>query len=362
MSNESKNDDTTAATKPSTHIPMMKPFRHMLRTIAKEQNLELVTKSHGWINIFRSKELDVDCVLYGTSFPLNGQSCSKLAADKTATSMILDLHDVPHVPHFLATNPHMIYSGFENSGRALAGTWPSLISMLHKYSILVLKPKEGSMGRSTYKVHNQLEMEQAWMDLLAKRRDFCISPFVYIENEYRCIFLDNEMYICFRKNVPCVVGDGSSTVATLIAAYEQVVHKKMTLTAEVQSKLDSVLKKDETLFLDWCHNLSRGSRADKVVSEDLHIALKSLGSKTMKALGLRFASVDIVRLKETEASSSDAALIAIPENRLLVLEVNGSVSVGGYVTQHPEDFDTAQEMFSQAVKIFFEENGQKTRT
>ena len=109
---EEKSNDTTEATKPSTHIPMMKPFRHMLRSIATEHSLELITKSHGWINIFRSKELKVDCVLYGTSFPLNGQSCSKLAADKVATTIILDLHDVPHIPHYLATNPNMIYSGF----------------------------------------------------------------------------------------------------------------------------------------------------------------------------------------------------------------------------------------------------------
>ena len=91
---------------------MMQPFRHMLRFIAKEQNLELVTKSHGWINIFRSKELDADCVLYGTSFPLNGQSCAKLAADKTATSTILQLHNIPHVPHYLGKKVKKFYEIF----------------------------------------------------------------------------------------------------------------------------------------------------------------------------------------------------------------------------------------------------------
>ena len=350
---------TTAATKPSCHIPMMKPFRHMLKSIAKEHQLELITKSHGWINIFRDTRSNHDCVLYGTAFPLNGQSSSRLAADKTATSIILDLHNVPHIPHLLATNPHMIYSGFKNSNRAIVGTWPGLIAMLEKYSIVVLKPKSGSMGRSTYKVENQLQLEQAWMVLLEKARDFCISPFVEIEHEYRCIFLDDEMHICFRKNVPCVVGDGTSSVAKLISNYEQIVHKKMTLSNEIQSKLNQILLKDEKLVLDWCHNLSRGSRADKVISKELYTQLKELGGRTMKALGLRFSSVDIVKLKET-ATSKDSNFV-IPENRLLVLEVNGSVSVGGYVTQHPEDFEMAQKMFSNAVHLFFEEQKLRER-
>ena len=352
---EEKSNDTTEATKPSTHIPMMKPFRHMLQSIATEHSLELITKSHGWINIFRSKELKVDCVLYGTSFPLNGQSCSKLAADKVATTIILDLHDVPHIPHYLATNPNMIYSGFKNSNRAIAGTWPKLIKTLEKHGILVLKPKEGSMGRSTYKVHNQLELEQAWMDLLAKRRDFCISPFVEIENEYRCIFLDDEMHICFRKNVPCVTGDGVSTVAKLISEYEKIVHKKMKLSKAVQEMLDVVLEQDHQMMLDWCHNLSRGSKADKVISDELCVQLKELGQRTMKALGLRFASVDIVRLKESASSDH----FVIPKDRLLVLEVNGSVSVGGYVTQHPEDFEKGRSMFSKAVDLYFQEERER---
>ena len=340
-------------TTPSTHIPMMKPFRHMLQSIATEHSLELITKSHGWINIFRSAEADIDCVLYGTSFPLNGQSCAKLAADKTATSIILDLHQVPHIPHYLGTNPNMIYSGFKNSSRAVAGTWPHLMEMLQQHHVLVLKPKEGSMGRSTYKVHNQLELEQAWMELLAKRRDFCLSPFVDIEKEYRCIFLDDTMHICFRKNVPCITGDGASTVATLIAAYERIVCKKMTLSKAVQAQLNVVLDNDAVLVLDWCHNLSRGSRADKVISKELYAELKALGARTMQALGLRFSSVDIVQLKEGATSASSE--FVIPDNRLLVLEVNGSVSVGGYVTQHPEDFEIGQQMFSKAVGLFFQE-------
>ena len=356
---QQKTQDTTSATKPSTHIPMMKPFRHMLQSIAAEHSLELITKSHGWLNIFRSTTLNIDCVLYGTSFPLNGQSCAKLAADKTATTIILDLHNVPHVPHYLATNPNMIYSGFKNSNRAINGTWPHLIQTLAQHQVLVFKPKEGSMGRSTYKVHNQLEMEQAWMELLAKRRDFCISPFVDIEHEYRCIFLDNDMHICFRKNVPCVTGDGVSSVAKLIAEYEQIVHKKMTLSKEVQAQLEVVLAVDHVLMLDWCHNLSRGSRADKIISDELRVDLHKLGLQTMKALGLRFASVDIVKLTATAVSRSKD--FVIPDNRLLVLEVNGSVSVGGYVTQHPEDFEIGRQMFSNAVGLFFAEQAQRQK-
>jgi glutathione synthase/RimK-type ligase-like ATP-grasp enzyme len=252
----------------------------------------------------------------------------------------------------------MIYSGFKNSNRAMAGTWPALIAMLNTHKIMVLKPKEGSMGRSTYKVQNQLELEQAWMDLLSKRRDFCMSPYVEIENEYRCIFLDQEMHICFRKNIPQIVGDGSSTVAKLVSNYEKVVHKKITLSMVVQAQLDNVLMKGERLLLDWCHNLSRGSRADKVVPRDLRELLLQLGRRAMRGLGLRFASVDIVRLVEGSTSTAKEEYV-IPEDRLMVLEVNGSVSVGGYVTQNPGDFEVGQAMFSKAVSLYFDDVRQR---
>ena len=109
------------------------------------------------------------------------------------------------------------------------------------------------------------------------------------------------------------------------------------------------------MMLDWSHNLSRGSKADKVISDELCVQLKELGQRTMKALGLRFASVDIVRLKESASSDH----FVIPKDRLLVLEVNGSVSVGGYVTQHPEDFEKGRSMFSKAVDLYFQEERER---
>ena len=43
----------------------------------------------------------------------------------------------------------------------------------------------------------------------------------------------------------------------------------------------------------------------------------------------------------------------------MVLEVNGSVSVGGYVTQNPDEFEVGQTMFAKAVSLYFDDIRQR---
>ena len=45
----------------------------------------------------------------------------------------------------------------------------------------------------------------------------------------------------------------------------------------------------------------------------------------------------------------------------MVLEVNGSVSVGGYVTQNPDEFEVGQTMFANAVRLYFDDIRQRNK-
>lgn len=132
--------------------------------------------------------------------------------------------------------------------------------------------------------------------------------------------------------------------------------EKMQLTNEVKNQLDVVLENGKTIQLDWCHNLSRGSNADTNVSKELQTQLYKLAKKTMKTIGLRFASVDIVKLKE---GSTAANHFHVPSNRLLVLEVNSNVCVSNYITQHPEEVKKAIAMYSEAVGLYFQDVKQR---
>ena len=173
--------------------------------------------------------------VYGSSLPLNGQSASLTCSDKAAAATIMEGAHIPHVPHRLGTSPMSTYSGFNSTARAAKGTFRWLCDMLHDHletGGLVLKPKDGSQGSDTFRVRNQLELEQAWLKLLGSgvasgggRRDFVACPFFDLVAEWRCVFLDGEMRLCFRKTPARVVGDGESTLASLIAAYERDVLK-----------------------------------------------------------------------------------------------------------------------------------------
>ncbi len=318
--------------------------------------------------------------VYGSSLPLNGQSSSKTCSDKAAAAIALSRAHIPAVPHHLATSPISQYSGFKASARAMRGTFPWLMELLRDNAPhgLVLKPKSGSQGSDTFRVRNQLELEQAWIKLLSNNsRDFVACPFLHLVSEWRCIFLDGTMRLCFQKTPAQVVGDGKQTLAELVRDYERDVIKggKVRIgdwaaggsggskVRRSNASLSRVVGEGELVQLDWCHNLSRGARADKNVPDAVRARLESLGLCTMRALSLQFASVDICAVSNNLAnndfdddsnrdgngsSGNDSSNVD-----MLVLEVNSNVNTNGYLTQNPEDWNLVRDIYKDAVLSHF---------
>ena len=404
----------------------------MLIQIAEEYGLTHTTESMGWIQIlqvpaqrdrarqflvhlgssaFVSSYLEalyrksgptnaeisfLPLYVYGSSLPLNGQSSSMVCSDKAAAATAMARSQIPHIPHRLGTSPMSTYSGFNISQRAAQGTFLWLVDMLKENEPhgLVLKPKDGSQGQDTFRVRNQLELEQAWMKLLAdgSRRDFVACPFYSLISEWRCIFLDGEMRLCFQKTPASVVGNGEHTLAQLIAQYEKDVLKGARVlklggwaaggsggscVKNDHASLSRVIPKGQTVHLDWCHNLSRGAQADKNINKKLRSQLEVIGSRTMRALSLRFASIDICAVSkkpktledesvknENESKVDDSCVGGIAaddaeinnaeeEMDLLVMEANSNVNTKWYLTQHPEDWELVKGIYRDAILCHF---------
>jgi ribosomal protein S6--L-glutamate ligase len=89
----------------------------------------------------------------------------------------------------------------------------------------------------------------------------------------------------------------------------------------------------------WQHNLGLGATATIETNEKLKAKLVPLAKKTMTALTLEFASVDIVS----------------SEQGLKVLEVNSGVMMEHFSQESAENYQLAKNIYREAVLKMFSE-------
>lgn len=269
-------------------------YSQILHAVCAEQQIALTELSDGWIKL--ATRGDVRHFIVGYNLGLNDAASSALASSKVDTYHILSNAGVPAVLHQIFYSPDN-HEHFAKGRNSLA----NVVDFLRKHhNSIVLKPNGGTTGQHIYHVTSEDQIKPALQQIFSPNywHDTCyagaMSPYHEIQHEYRIIMLDGEPKFIYQKS----------------------------LTPES----------------DWKFNLSQGAVAEKVTDEGLRANLTSLAKATMRALALRFASVDVIQTKA---------------NELFVLEVNSGVSVNGYLGQHPEDFAEFKAIFAEAMgKIF----------
>ncbi|GBG34146.1 Protein kinase, putative [Hondaea fermentalgiana] len=295
------NEDVAAAVKPA---PKGRPLVRILQQIVDECGMQMKTISNGWICIIEDENKQKRCVVTGCAFPLNSQSSANLALDKVSAAAVFTDAGVPHVPHTLVFGPTVQYT-MASKRRASEGTIAPLMKMLQEHtSGLVLKPKDGNSGRNVILAQTPLEVEAGWLQLLrGGARDFAICPFFHLDKEWRLMVLDQELYVCY-----CKLRHGT----------------------------------------EWRHNVSLGATTSVEVEKDLiDGSLLPLAKQAMSALGLRFASIDIVQLDLDKASDTEKTYAN--SSGFMVMEINSAVFVDGFLRQHPDSFPACLDMFRNAV-------------
>jgi glutathione synthase/RimK-type ligase-like ATP-grasp enzyme len=139
---------------------------------------------------------------------------------------------------------------------------------------LVIKPNEGTSGRSVFRVANAIELDAAVTEIFSSHLSLAISPYVEIADEIRVILLDDVPRVVYRKQ------RGS----------------------------------------DWRHNLEFGAQPVLLEQGDARDACVALAIRAARAIGIRFASVDIVRVGA----------------EWRVLEINSGVMMEMLGKHHPE--------------------------
>jgi glutathione synthase/RimK-type ligase-like ATP-grasp enzyme len=206
---------------------------------------------------------------FGYDIGLNSAIAHRLANDKSATSEVLALSGVPCVSHQLFLNPNLgarvVGPGWREAMRGLLAQNPHGV---------VVKPNEGTAGRSVFKAMTETELDHAVDAVFSMSAGLVISPYVEIEQEVRVVLLDGAPLVVYSKQRGA----------------------------------------------DWRHNLDLGAEPQLLEGGETRDACARMAAEAAHAIGITFASIDLVRV----------------DGAWKVLEINSGVMMEALGRLHPE--------------------------
>jgi glutathione synthase/RimK-type ligase-like ATP-grasp enzyme len=242
-------------------------FVQAIRRYCATHGIALEVRADGWLLAMRRGEQRR--FAFGYDIGLNSAIAHRLANDKSATAEVLALEGVPCIPHRLFLNPKL-------GEKVVEGAWrEAMLALLHDNPQgVVVKPNEGTSGRSVFRVTTETELDHAVGEAFSMSAGLVISPYVVIEDEVRVVLLDDVPLVVYSKQ------RGS----------------------------------------DWRHNLDAGAKPVLMQDGDLRAACAKLATDAANAIGITFASIDLVRV----------------DGDWRVLEINSGVMMETLAKLHPE--------------------------
>lgn len=266
----------------------------------------------------------------GNSLELNSASSFKIASDKFACFSVLASHDIPTIKYNMVFNP-LTRSGYENNDVQKA-----LLLFDNYGGEVVLKANDSCEGKDVFYIKSKEALKKKIIQEFEYNHDsVSVCPVYKIDYEYRCIFLDGEILLCYKKEKPYVIGNGKDTINNLI------------LETDIRQEdlydyidLSYVPPNGEKVEVSWKHNLSGGASPILDIDKDIEAKVNRLAIDAGNSIGIRFASVDIVH-----DTVSD---------EYLVMEINSSVCMSKFAEKLPEGLKIEKEIFENAIDRMFE--------
>ncbi|WP_063693036.1 ATP-grasp domain-containing protein [Bradyrhizobium stylosanthis] len=242
-------------------------FVQAIRRYCAGHDIAIDVRAGGWLIAMRRGE--TRRFAFGYDIGLNSAIAHRLANDKSATAEALTLADVPSIPHHLFLNPRL-------GPNVVGASWrEAMLGLLHDHPQgVVVKPNEGTSGRSVFKVTTEAELDHAVGEVFAMSTGLVISPYVAIEEEVRVVLLDGAPLVVYSKQRGA----------------------------------------------DWRHNLDAGAKPVLLEEGEVRTACVKLAIDAANAIGIVFASIDVVRV----------------DGGWRVLEINSGVMMEALSKLHPE--------------------------
>jgi glutathione synthase/RimK-type ligase-like ATP-grasp enzyme len=217
-------------------------FVEAVKRYCARHKIAVEVRSQGWLIVMqRSRQY----FALGYDVGLNSAIAHRIANDKGATADVLTLAGIACVPHTVFLNPKL------NAHIPPPGSRQAMLDLLRQHPEgIVVKPNEGTAGKSVFLVSTSPELERAAAEIFLSHLTLAISPYVEIEDEVRVVVIDELAPVVYSKR----------------------------------------------RVLDWRHNLDAGARPVLLEPGAAREACVAIAVKAAKAIGIRFASVDVIRV------------------------------------------------------------------
>ena len=229
---------------------------------------------------------------------------------------------------------------------------------------LAVKPLVGNHGRG---VSTSIDDEQALCDafaIAARRHSSVIVEQSIPGEDHRLLVIDGQLVAAARRRPAHVIGDGSATLEALIDRENAdprrgIGHENLLTQIEVDEQsrrlldqvgltLESVIAKDEIVYLKPTANLSTGGTATDV-TDDVHPEVRFAAERIARLVGLDIIGIDL--LAETLTRPLEAQSAA-------VVEVNAGP---GFRMHLSPTHGQGREVGEPVVDMLFPEAGSEAR-
>jgi glutathione synthase/RimK-type ligase-like ATP-grasp enzyme len=318
-------------------------FVDAVKRYCSEHGIEAEVRSQGWLIVMRPKpnsrpdsRAQQARYTFGYDVGLNSAIAHRIANDKSATADVLAMSRVPCVPHKLFLNPKL------NAPGSPQGSWQTMLKLLDEHPAgVVVKPNEGTSGKSVFLATDRPALELAVDRVFASFPSLAISPFVEIDDEVRVILIDETAAVVYRKDRPSVTGDGERSLLELALAAMPPARRSTVLPGLLadfaRTELDAIVPRGQRRLLNWRHNLDSGATPELLDEGETRQTCVALAVNAARAVGIRFASIDVV----------------LTDERWHVLEVNSGVMMESLSRLHPE---LVQATYNAALDKVFADN------
>ncbi|HEY6203675.1 MAG TPA: hypothetical protein VI056_11625 [Candidatus Limnocylindria bacterium] len=247
---------------------------------------------------------------------LNTLGAAAVALDKDATARVLK-----RLGYTVPTG-----RAFSDEGRRLARSIASAYAYAQRLGLpVLLKPNDSSSDQHVKVVYTRAQFYAAAREVFVASRKLLVQR-IARGSDCSIVVLDDEVLMASEKTRPYVLGDGQSSIRTLITAsrrrQREAGHPTELRADDLRIKrhlahtgktLKTVPHAGQRVELLPCGNLGVGGDV-RVVTDVLHPKLRAHAVQVVRDMGLRLASVDLVLSRPSDA----------PPKRCTVLEVNSA--------------------------------------
>ena len=244
---------------------------------------------------------------------LNTLGAAAIALDKDATA-----HLLKRFGYTVPTGRSFACDGRLRVGRDIGGAY----AYARKLGLpVLLKPNDSHGDQHVSVAYTRAQFYAAAREVFAASNKLLVQR-IARGSDCSIVVLDGEVLMASEKTRPYVIGDGRSSIRTLIARSRAAGHPAELRADDVRVRrhlahrrktLETVPAAGQRVELLPCGNLGVGGDV-RVVTDVLHPTLRALAIQAVADMGLRLASLDLVLGRPSDT----------PPHRCTVLELNSA--------------------------------------